>query len=218
MGQAYRIVTERCTVRCWEPADAPALKRAVDESLAHLRPWLAWARDEPQPIEEKLELLRHFRARFDLGRDLVYGVFDHAEKEVFGGVGLHQRTRRDSSEVRDLGYWIAARWSGAGLASEVSAAVVRVAFEVEGVQRVEIHCDELNLASAGVAKKIGFRHDATLRKRCLRPGGELGGEMVWSMLVEEFGGSVCARAECEAFDGIGRRVAGGGEPRRMGFR
>ena len=36
-------------MRCWEPRDAPLLKEAVDSSLDHLRPWMPWAHDEPQP-------------------------------------------------------------------------------------------------------------------------------------------------------------------------
>ncbi len=57
----YRIVTGRLCIRCWHPADAPLLKDAIDSSLAHLRPWMPWAHDEPQPLEAKAELLRRFR-------------------------------------------------------------------------------------------------------------------------------------------------------------
>jgi hypothetical protein len=30
---AYRIVTERLVIRCWEPADAVLAKEAIDSSL-----------------------------------------------------------------------------------------------------------------------------------------------------------------------------------------
>src|SRR5439155_22043403 len=62
----YRIETERLVIRCWEPQDAPLLKEAIDSSLDHLRPWMPWAREEPQSLAQKVELLRHFRGRFDL--------------------------------------------------------------------------------------------------------------------------------------------------------
>ena len=85
----YAIRTERLTIRCWDPRDAPRLKDALDTSLDHLRPWMPWAADEPKPVEEKAELLRAFRGRFDLGEDFVYGIFARDEREVIGGSGLH---------------------------------------------------------------------------------------------------------------------------------
>ena len=30
---AYRVETQRLVLRCWEPEDAPLLKRAIDESI-----------------------------------------------------------------------------------------------------------------------------------------------------------------------------------------
>lgn len=49
-GPAYRIHTQRLVVRCWEPRDAPLLKAVLDESLDHLRPWMPWAQNEPEPL------------------------------------------------------------------------------------------------------------------------------------------------------------------------
>ena len=80
----YRIVTERLVLRCWEPRDAAALKEAVDASLDHLRPWMPWAENEPQTIEEKVELIRGFRGLFDTDEDYVYGIFSRDESEVCG--------------------------------------------------------------------------------------------------------------------------------------
>ena len=55
---AYRIVTERLVIRCWEPADAVLAKEAIDSSLEHLRPWMPWAHAEPTTLEQKVQLLR----------------------------------------------------------------------------------------------------------------------------------------------------------------
>ena len=50
---AYRIETERLVVRCYKPSDAQLLADSVTESLDHLKPWMPWAHNEPEPIEEK---------------------------------------------------------------------------------------------------------------------------------------------------------------------
>ena len=59
-----RIATRRLLLRCWDPADAPALRAAIDGSLAELREWLVWAVAEPTPVEELAIRLEAFAARF----------------------------------------------------------------------------------------------------------------------------------------------------------
>lgn len=219
IGPAYRITTPRLVVRCWDPRDALSLKTAIDASLGELAPWLAWARDEPQSLAVKIELLRQSRGKFDLGQDYLYGVFDRDEREVVGGCGLHTRAGPDA---REIGYWIATAHSGSGFATEVAMALVRVGFEVDRVERVEIHCDADNARSAMVAKKLGFRHDGTLRQRLRRSDGTLADRMIWSMFAAEYAESPCLRSRIEAFDVYGDRLiglpAGADVRRRSAFR
>jgi RimJ/RimL family protein N-acetyltransferase len=202
-GPAYSIRTPRLLVRCFDPRDASLLKAAIDASLDQLVPWLPWAREEPQSLESKADALRHFRARFDLDKDWNYGLFTPDERELVGGLGSHIRGGR---EARELGYWIAKAHSGQGLAAEAVAAVVRVCFEVDRLERVEIHCDEQNTRSASIPRKLGFRHDGTLRERSERGDGSRGGRMVWSLLASEYEASPCALAECSACDALGREL------------
>ena len=157
-GPAYRIVTPRLVLRCWDPRDAPLLKDAIDSSLDHLRPWMPWARHEPQTVAQKVELLREFRGQFDLGSNSVYAIFDAAEERVLGGTGLHPRIGPGGLEI---GYWIRADAAGRGFATESTAALTRVAFEVAGVERVEIRCAPENLASAAIPRKLGYSEEAT---------------------------------------------------------
>jgi len=48
---AYRIQTDRLLIRCYSPEDAPKLKEAIDASLDHLRPWMPWAKDDPETLD-----------------------------------------------------------------------------------------------------------------------------------------------------------------------
>ena len=203
IGPAYRIVTARLVLRCWQPGDAQALKDAVDDSLAHLRSFMPWARDEPQTVEEKARLLRRYRGMFDLDQDLVYGLFDREETRVLGGAGLHPRVGPDA---REIGYWIRADSIGLGLAREAAGALTRVAFEHDQVGRCEIHCDPRNQASARVAAALGYRHDATLRARTTGVDGTPRDTMIWSMLLEEHPGSRAAAFRVEAYDVAGERL------------
>jgi hypothetical protein len=71
-GPAYRIVTDRLILRCYDPRDAPALTAAVDAQ---------------------------FRCLFDLGQDFVYGIFDRDDATVLGGTGRHPRVGDRAREI-----------------------------------------------------------------------------------------------------------------------
>jgi RimJ/RimL family protein N-acetyltransferase len=133
LGPAYRIHTKHLVVRCWDPRDAVLLKKALDESAEHLKPWMPWAHDEPEDLEDKIARLRGFRAEFDLGQDYTYGIFDRDETEVLGAAGLHTRV---GEGAREVGYWVHKDHVNRGIATEAAAALVRVGFEVDGLKRI----------------------------------------------------------------------------------
>jgi RimJ/RimL family protein N-acetyltransferase len=201
MTPPYRIVTERLVARCWEPRDATLLKDAVDTSIEHLLPWMPWAADEPQPLEQKIELLRQFRGNFDLGRDFVYGIFSRDEAEAVGGTGFHTRI---GPEAYEIGYWIRASRAGEGLAREATAALTRVAFELTDVERIEIRCDPDNLRSRAIPRKLGYTEEATLRQRLHYPDRR--DVVVYTLFREDFAGSPSADVAVEAYDAAGTRI------------
>lgn len=200
----YRIRTDRLVLRCWEPRDAPRLKEAVDSSLEHLRAWMPWAVDEPQPLEQKIELLRRFRAQFDLGEDFVYGIFTRDEETVLGGSGLHLRVGADAFEI---GYWLRADRTGEGLASEAAAALARVGLELCGADRIEIRVEPSNERSAAVPRRLGFREEAILRRRLPAFGASgLRDVTVFSLFRDELARTPVAETAVEAYDAVGARV------------
>ena len=150
------------------PRDAPLMKDAVDSSIDHLLPWMPWAQSEPQTLEEKVELLRRFRGQFDLGRDFVMGIFDRGEERVLGGTGLHKRVGQDALEI---GYWIRESDIGRGLATETTAALTRVAFEICGVDRVEIRIDPENERSFGDPAQARLRRGGDAAAAAARARG-----------------------------------------------
>lgn len=202
-GPAYRIETGRLVIRCYNPVDAPLLKAAVDASLDHLRPWMPWAHQAPEPLEHYIERLRNWRGKFDLNRDYVYGVFSRDESMVIGGSGLHTRP---GAGGREIGYWIRESHVRQGIATEVGAALTKVAFEIDGVNRVEIHCDPKNERSAAVARKLGYTHEATRRELLQQRDGSLRDTMIWTILKREYPSSPAAQIAIETYDAAGRKI------------
>jgi len=200
---AYRVETERLVIRCWSPEDGPRLRRALDELDGYLRPWIPWMQHEPLPLEQTVARLRAYRANFDSDRDYRYAVLDRGETELIGENGLYTRV---GPAAREIGYWIHARHAGQGYAVEASAAMVKVAFEIDRVQRIEIHCAPENVASTRVPIRLGFKHEATLPKRIVDTAGGVHGLMVWTLFADDYPDTLAAELPIRAYDCIGERI------------
>jgi RimJ/RimL family protein N-acetyltransferase len=198
----YRIETERLVLRCYDPRDAPLLKDAVDESVEHLRPFMPWAHDEPQGVEEKTELLRAFRSAFDSGENFTYGIFDRAETALLGGTGLHPRVGPGGLEI---GYWVRTAVVRQGVATETAAVLTRAGFEVCHADRLEIRVEPENEASLRVPRKLGYVEEARLRRRLPAPAGQPLRDVVVFTLFRENHDPALAPS-LQAFDARGERI------------
>lgn len=202
LAAPYRIETERLVIRCYEPRDAPLLKEATDASLDHLREFMPWSHQEPRPLEEKVELMKLFRAEFDLRQNFTFGIFAADESELLGSTGLHPRIGPRGLEI---GYWVRASATRQGIATENAAALTRVGFEVCGADRIEIRVEPRNVASAGIPRKLGFTEEVTLRRRLPAPEGEpLRDLTIWTMFREDFDPALAPGLR--ACDGVGRQL------------
>ena len=79
LAKTYKVITDRLVIRCYQPEDAFLLKKSIDSSLDHLRPWMRWTEEEPESIESKIDRLRKCRGQFDLGIDYTFGIFNKDE-------------------------------------------------------------------------------------------------------------------------------------------
>jgi RimJ/RimL family protein N-acetyltransferase len=199
---AYRIVTPQLVIRCYNPVDASLLANSVSESLDHLLPWMPWAAVEPEPLAAKVERLRRMRSNFDQNIDYVYGIFNPQENRLLGGTGLHPRIGAGALEI---GYWIHKEYIKQGYATEASAALTKIAFEIHKVERIEIHCAVENTRSAAVPRKLGYTHEATLRNRSFAYG-QTANQMVWSLFASDYPSTPSANLQIAAYDAAERRI------------
>ena len=200
LNPVYRIRTERLLLRCWEPSDAAALRAALERSREHLLPWMPWAESEPQSVEEKVVQLRRFRGQFDLGEDYVYGAFDPETGSVVGGTGLRPRVGPGGLEI---GYWVHVDHLGRGFATEMTAALARVAIESLKVRRVEVRCAPDNRRSMRIPERLGFTREAERRRIHQQPDGSLRDVVVWTLHDDRFPESPCATARFTAYGPAG---------------
>lgn len=204
-GPAYRIVTERLVIRCWQPSDAVSLKLAIDGSLAHLRPWLPWAANEPTALDQKVAWLRKSRGEFDLGLDYPYGVFSADESELIGGAGL---LLRQGPSAREIGYWVASAHCRKGYATEVTRALTRVGFEVDNVARIELRVWPENRHSRKIPEKLGFVSEGTLRRVSRDAHGQPCDVQVFALLRDDYECSPLPQFPIRALDITGQDLLG----------
>ena len=200
----YRIVTPRLVMRCWHPADAPLLKAAIDANIDHLVPWMPWIANEPESLPKKIQRLRGYRASFDRDEDYTYGLLNPSESQVIGGTGLH--TRRGPNAL-EIGYWIHRDMVRQGLATELSGVLTRVTFAFTDRDRVEIHCDPRNTASAGIPAKLGFKLESTRLRNFREPDGSWRDSHVWVLFRHEAENAALGTVPFVAYDAAGQRLS-----------
>lgn len=179
-----RIETERLMLRPHAPGDGPALKAAIDANLEHLQAWMDWAMAEPSSLDVIEARIEKFVAGFATGPDWGYSIRRRTdERTIIGACGMHARIGPHAIEI---GYWLDAKQTGRGYATEATAALVAVAFAQPSVERVEIRCDPTNTASAAIPRRLGFTYITTLEKNAKTPRGDPRDTMVFQITRENF--------------------------------
>ena len=174
---------ERVIVRPYRESDAQALQEAVAESRDHLRPWMPFA-DEHQSVEESRDWIIHQIARWLTREGMNVGMWDAETQRYLGGTGLHIHDW--DTGYFEIGYWIRASAQGHGYVTEAVQLLTDYAFHVLNASRVEIRCDEQNVRSAAIPRRLGYVEEGLLRNEASTPGGELRNTLVFSLITGEW--------------------------------
>jgi RimJ/RimL family protein N-acetyltransferase len=111
---------------------------------------------EPQTLEQQIEWGERQLASWPAEGACNYGIFDAADGTLLGVIGLHDRIGPGALEI---GYWCHVAHTGKGVITRAARELTRIALGLEGIERVEIHCDAANALSAAVAERLGYRLD-----------------------------------------------------------
>lgn len=148
---------------------------AISASYPELQRWMAWAQTMPT-IEEQRAVLEEGEAAFDADQEWVYMLYELGSGDLVGGAGLH---RRGAPGVTEIGYWVRSDRTGRGYATATAQALTQAAFTwLRDIERVEIHMDKANAASAAVPRKLGYRLDRE-EQRDILALGHTGAGLVW---------------------------------------
>jgi ribosomal-protein-serine acetyltransferase len=165
------------TLRRYRAGDLDTVLQAVTDSADHLRPWMPWAAGYDRA--SAADFLARADQNWADGTAYNYAITTGATGGVLaGGCSLMARIGPGGLEI---GYWVHRAYTRRGLATAASAALVEQAFRRPDIERVEIVPDELNVASGGVPRKLGFT-EAGRRPIDPPPAAGTGVGVVWRLV------------------------------------
>ena len=178
-----RIVTERLILRRFNRRDVGPLVESVHASLSALNEWLPWAHpgyrrdDAANYVHDSLEAWKDGRAH-------DYAIRRKTEaRRHLGNISIWPVSRL--TRTGEIGYWIRSDDTAKGLATEATAAVVRVGFEDLGYHKLVLRIAIGNTASERVAEKLAFTREGVLREELLIRGRWVD-HTLFSMLDREY--------------------------------
>jgi ribosomal-protein-alanine N-acetyltransferase len=172
------LTTPRLVLRPFAAADAAAVHALLrDGEVARTTAMIP----HPYPPGAAEGWIATHAARHDAGAAVILAVTLRRGGELVGSIEL----RVDAAHRRgDLGYWIGGAHWGRGYATEAADRLVRWGMRMLGLHRVHAAHMVRNPASGAVLRKIGMRHEGTLRGHVLKYG-VLEDLEVWGVLEGE---------------------------------
>jgi RimJ/RimL family protein N-acetyltransferase len=171
-----RLSGDVVTLRRYRSSDVDAVRESIDASFDELRQWMPWAQERPT-TDSVRQFVHPSIVRFGGSADANYAITLTEDDRYIGGCGLMPRV---GVRALEIGYWVDTRYTRRGVATAAARLLTDAAFGLPDVDRAEIHCDPANVASAAVARKLGYRLDRIVDFP-VRAEGQTGRSMIWVM-------------------------------------
>lgn len=179
------IETERLLIRPYTNDDAKAIKNAIDNSLPELLPFMPWAKNEPEPIDTKIERIIKWSEEIEKDENYTLGIFDKKTGDFIGSTGIHTIRSQERRNFH-IGYWCHSKHTGKGYITESSKALTDFGFKNFNAERMEIHCEVSNTKSAAIPKRLGYNLEGTFRTLEKDQNGNRIKHQAWYMFKEEW--------------------------------
>jgi len=146
--------------------------------------WLTWPATAPT-VEAVEEDCRKHHAEFILRDWIRYLIIDKASGDVLGRCGFPPFASNWAIPQFSISYFIRKSQRGKGYGTEAAHAMALLAFKILKAKKVEIVCDEENVASTVIPMRLNFQLEYTQRGGWPRPDGELAHLKAYAMFKAE---------------------------------
>lgn len=162
--------------------DAKALFALVEVDRPRLARWLPWPEANLSVQDSRAYILR-VRTQARAGLAESYGLWWKGRLVGIAGFVWIDAAHRSAA----IGYWLAQEAEGHGLMTAAVKALLRHGFRALGLNRIEIRAGVRNHRSRAIPRRLGFRHEGTLRQ-AERLGDRFVDHAVYSLLASEWQG------------------------------
>ncbi len=169
------IELDNVTLRRQSIDDAPSIVEAINCSREELRPWLPFANDD-DAVTEVAQRQRLEQVADQWTNRTLFPYTMVNDDGSFAGF-IEVRPRPEPGRV-SIGYWLDQRSWGRGLVTKAAQALIDAALAIPEIDGVEIRCDQANLRSIAVAKRLDFAL-IEIRDHSIDAPGHSGRSMVW---------------------------------------
>lgn len=177
----YLIKARRVNLRTMRKADAESIRRYIRDR--EIRRWTLIP--QPYTLDHAHAFIKISQGRARKKKpDMILLGIEHKETgEIIGGIGLHRVDYENKNA--EIGCWIGKPFRGQGLVTEAMRAVLKYAFTVLKLKRVQAQVFVGNVASMKMVRRCGFTREGCLRSNFLQRG-KWRTSYIYSILREEF--------------------------------
>ena len=173
-------ISQSLALRTLEVNDVPELYGCLNDNREHLQQWL------PRLVEniEVDDLKRFIESSLEQeknGMGFRCGMFK--DGALVGICGYHPINRTNNSVV--IGYWLAERMQGQGIATSCVRFLVSYAFENLNINKICISMAEGNVASRAIPERLNFVNEGIDREADFLHGRYVN-YVRYSMLYDEW--------------------------------
>ncbi len=138
---------------------AKTMFKVIDNNREFLRPWFEWEKLTLTP-EDSLKYLFENQENYKKNKKIEYGIY--ANNNYVGNISVFDIHKESKSA--EVGYWLSKKETRKGFMTEAVKLVEKEFFQNFGLNRIEIICDERNIASKGVVEKCNYFFEGKLRE------------------------------------------------------
>ena len=143
-----------------KPRHAPDLFELVNSNRTQLREWLPFV-DDYKSVTAATQFITRNREKNSGKKGLVMGIW--AGKLLAGVVTFDYIDWRNRAAL--IGFWLGKSFQGRGIMTRSCSAMIDLAFNKLGLNRVEISCALENRRCRMVPERLGFKQEGVSRQR-----------------------------------------------------
>lgn len=173
------------SVVCLEPIrqeHAYLFWEVAKDSLDDIFQWIPYSMKTPEDFERVVA--RAFEEQ-ERGESVVFATVERTSGQVIGSTRF-MNIDRANRRVEVGSTWIAPPWQRTAVNTEAKFLMLRHAFEVWKVVRVELKTDALNQRSRNAILRLGAKEEGILRKHVVTHTGRIRDSVYFSILDTEW--------------------------------